>query len=57
LLEAEELFEGLYRHYTMDAERETHRSIAEEFGIVCNFSTPPKTAAAPASEDIDALFF
>jgi len=57
LLEAEELLEGLYQLYTMDAERETHRTLAEEFGIACKFPSPATMAAAQASQDVDALFF
>jgi hypothetical protein len=57
VLEAEELFEGLYRLYTMDAERETHRTIAEEYGIACRLPAPKTTAASQTTEADDVLFF
>jgi hypothetical protein len=53
-LETEELFEHLFSQYTMDAERDAHRDMANEFGIACK---PPQAVDPQAAEAEDVLFF
>jgi hypothetical protein len=52
--DAQQLFDALYMHYTMERERQVHRKVSGPFGIIC---AEPKASEAPNADSEEVLFF